>query len=175
MFASFLAIPILLSVLSPGAGQRTVVSTSTPRANVEVRRATVAAKLNLIRRERIRTFWGRMLTRIEAAIERLEKLIGRMESRIEIIKETDASLDTAPAEADIASAKDLLDQAKADLQTAKDAFEDMLASEEPKDAFAQVIESVRQIKKNLVEIHRLLVQAIGNIKGLRVATPTPTP
>lgn len=180
MLTSFLAIPVLLSVLSPIAGPR--IATSSPRevstqarTSPEERKATVAAKLSLVRRERIRSFWGRMVTRIEAAIERLEILIDRMERRIGIIKETDSSFDTSLAEADIASAKDLIAEANAQLQVAKDSFEEMLTNEDPRLALGQVIENVRQIKEKLVEIHRLLVQTIGEIKGLRVGTGTQTP
>ncbi len=175
MFSPLLAIPILLSVISPGTSHRIAVSTSSPRQNAEVNKATVEAKITLLRRERIRSHWGRMITRIEAVIARLETLIERMERRIAIIETGDEDIDTASAKADVVQAKTLLAEAKADFEAAKDEIEDVIESPDPKAAFGQVIETIREIKSNLVEVHRLLVHAIGDIKGLRVGTPTVTP
>jgi len=174
MFSSLLAIPILLAVITPGAAQRINPSTTTPNNTAELRRAEVSTKISALRRERIRTFWGRMVTRIEAMIARLETLIDRMEKRIAVIEASDEELDITQAKADVAEAKGLLATAKASLETVKNDIEVVIGSSEPKEALQEVIASIQGIKKNLLEIHRLLVQAIGEIKGLRVATPTPT-
>ena len=175
MFSSLLAIPVLLSVISPGTSHRIAVSTSTPRGNVELKRATATARISLIRREKIRAHWARMVTRIEAMMARLEKLIGRIERRIAVIESSNEDLDTTQPQADIAEAKGLLDESQTSLQAAQDDIEAVIGNPDPKAAFKQVIDTIGGIKKNLVEIHRLLVQAIGDIKGLRVGTPTETP
>jgi len=150
--------------------------TTSPSA---IHRATAAARVTTVRKERIRLYWGTMVTRIEAAIARLEKLIARMETRIGVIKASDTEIDTSVPEKDIADAKVLLAKAKTSLQSAKDELEAVLTSETPKEAFTRVIDTVGGIKKNLTEAHKLLVHAIGAIKGLRVGqespTPTPTP
>ena len=174
MFSSLLAIPILLAVITPGAAQRINTSTTTPNRAAELRRAEVTTKISTLRRERVRTFWGRMVTRIEAMITRLGTLIDRMERRIAVIEASGEELDIAEAKADVAEAKGLLATAKVSLETVKDDIEEVIGSAEPKEALQEVITSIQGIKKNLLEIHRLLVQAIGEIKGLRVATPTPT-
>ena len=144
-----------------------------------IHRATAAARVSTVRKERIRLHWGTMVTRIEAAMVRLDRLITRMETRIGIIKASDTGIDTSVPEKDIADAKVLLSKAKAALDTAKGQLEGVLASETPKEAFSTVIDSVQGIKKSLTEVHKLLVHAIGAIKGLRVGqespTPTPTP
>lgn len=116
-----------------------------------------------------------MITRIEAMIARLEKLIERMERRIALIESSDEDIDTTQPKADIAEAKDLLADAEASLEEAKDDIEDVIGSPDPKAAFQEVIDAVKEIKKDLIEVHRLLVQAIGDIKGLRVGTESPTP
>jgi Mg2+ and Co2+ transporter CorA len=178
MFASFLAIPIVLSIFAPSAGARIATTTGTrdingpTRTTLEQRRATVAARISLIRKERIRSFWGRMITRIEAAIARLERLVERMEKRIAVIKAEDSTLDVDSAEKDISQAKSLLAEAKTNLASLKSDFEEMLSSQEPKEAFKSISDEIRTIKKDLVEIHRLLVHAIGEIKGLRVSEGT---
>ena len=106
---------------------------------------------------------------------RLEKLIGRIERRIAVIESSNEDLDTTQPQADIAEAKALLDESQTSLQAAQDDIEAVIGNPDPKAAFKQVIDTIGGIKKNLVEIHRLLVQAIGDIKGLRVGTPTETP
>lgn len=120
-----------------------------------------------------------MLTRITAAIDRLQKLIERIEDRLAIIDSGDSDIDTTLAKGDLAEAKKLLNEAGVMLETAKGDIEIVLESEDPKFALGKVIDTVQDIKANLVEIHKLLVHAIGSIKGLRVGgdspTPTPTP
>ena len=174
MFASLLAIPILLAVVTPGTAQRINTSTTAPKRAIELRRAEVSTKISALRRERVRMFWGRMVTRIEAMITRLETLIDRMERRIAVIEASDEELDLTQAKADVAEAKGLLATAQASLETAKGDIEEVIGSPEPKEALREVIATIQGIKKNLLEIHRLLVQAIGQIKGLRVGqAPTP--
>jgi hypothetical protein len=148
---------------------------NTLRTKLAEHAATREARLSLVRRERIRAFWGRMLTRIEAMVERLERLIARMEARIGQIEALDENIDTSVAKDDIAEAKKLIVDIKADLETAKTQLEQVIGSEDPKAAFKDVINTVQGIKTNLIEVHRLLVHAIGSIKGLRVTTPTSTP
>lgn len=171
--ATLLLLPVYVhaeSTTTSGRGIPTSV-----KSKIEARAATRTASLNLLRRERIRAFWARMVTRIEAMIARLEKLIARMERRIKIIKDSGEDIDTTQPEADVAQAKVLLNQAKADLQTAQDSIETVITGDNPKEAFGEVRDLVQGIKKDLVEIHRLLVHVIGDIKGLRVGTPTATP
>ncbi|HJX59593.1 hypothetical protein A2V61_01525 [Candidatus Woesebacteria bacterium RBG_19FT_COMBO_47_8] len=186
MFTLLLALNLLLAspntnriTTSPSAINRVAtVSPSSSQAR-DQNRATVAAKLSLIRRERVRTYWSRMLTRITAAIDRLQKLIERIEDRLAIIDSGDSDIDTTLAKGDLAEAKKLLNEAGVMLETAKGDIEIVLESEDPKFALGKVIDTVQDIKANLVEIHKLLVHAIGSIKGLRVGgdspTPTPTP
>lgn len=175
MLSSLLAIPVLLSVIAPGASQRIIAKTATPGSISEVRKATATARIASIRRERIRAHWARMVTRIETMIARLEKLIERMERRIAIIESADEDIDTTQPAADIGEAKDLLGEVQANLQAAKDDIEEVVGSPDPKATFQEVIDSIQTIKKDLIEVHRLLVHAIGEIKGLRVGTQTPTP
>jgi hypothetical protein len=174
MFSSLLAIPILLAVITPGTAQRINASTTTPNRVAELRRAEVTTKISALRRERIRTFWGRMVTRIEAMITRLGRLIDRMERRIAVIEASDEELDITQAKADVTEAKNLLATAEASLQAAQDDIQTVIDNPDPKAAFGDVIDTIQGIKEDLIAVHKLLVQAIGEIKGLRVGTPTPT-
>jgi hypothetical protein len=135
---------------------------------VEERKATKEAEVKEKRVERIKHYWELLGKRILATIERLEKLTKRIESRVAKIKETDPEADVSVIEGDLQEAKGLLADAKAKYDEATDALEGLLESEEPKGAFEQVREDIKDIKDLLTEAHRILVHTIGDIKGLRV-------
>lgn len=150
------------------------------REKIEQKKATIAARLKQVRRERIRHFFGLLARRLKAAISRLEILITRIESRLAIIEENNEDIDTTSIKEDIAEVKDLLDNANAKLAATEDNLESFLNSEDPKQAFSVIKETIREIIELLIEARRILVHVIGDIKGLRVGTwrqpsPTPTP
>ncbi len=138
------------------------------RATIEARREENQNRITAVKRERIRSFFGKMVVRIEATIERLEKLIERLETRIASIKKNNEELDTTKAEDTIKAAKVTIEKAKTELASLKTQLEELLNSDEPKIVFGQIQESLKTIKDYLKETHVLLVQTIGEIKGLRV-------
>ena len=135
---------------------------------VEERKATKEAEVRERRTERIRHFWELLGKRIQATIERLEKLTGRIESRVAKIKEANPEADFSVIEADLVEAKGLLADAQVKYDEAVDTIESLLESEEPKDAFEKLREEIKDIKDLLTDTHRILVHTIGDIKGLRV-------
>ncbi len=142
----------------------------------EERRATREARITERRKVRITAFFGRLTKRLQALIERLNTLIGRIESRLEKIAQENEEIDTTSIVADLQKAKDLLAETEATLSVLD--VEIFLGSDDPKTAFAEVRERIQEIKLNLVEIHRILVHLIGDLKGLRVGTelkPTISP
>ncbi|MBL7036894.1 hypothetical protein ISR94_03625 [Candidatus Microgenomates bacterium] len=138
------------------------------RQKTETKREEVQVKLSASRRERIRSFSGKMVTRIEALIERLGNLIARMEARIVKINEGESDINTTQAASDIAEAKVLLASASTSLTDMSAAMDSVLESDDPKNAFIEVRTILKDIKADLKEIHRLLVHSIGELKGLRV-------
>lgn len=152
------------------------------RQRVRDRRATQEAKLTELRKNLIRNFWVRLKARLTAAMERLEKLIARIESRLTKIEENNEGIDTELVKEQLEDAKVKLAEAKAKCQAANDTMEDVLNSNDPKAAFGVVRDTVKDIKSDLVDVHRTLVHVIGDIKGLRVGStdgngggPTSTP
>lgn len=142
------------------------------------RRATTTANLTEKRRERIINYFNRMVKRLDAAIARLEKLITRIESRIVKIEGENGDINTAPITEQVNEAKAMLENAKTELQTAKDNFTALLESNEPKEAFKIVRGNISSVKQMLIEVHRILVHVIGDLKGLRVGrtgSPGPSP
>jgi len=146
---------------------------------IKIKKATRAAQLAEVRKEKIRDFFGLMSRRIEALINRLEKITERIEFRVNKIKEENQGVDTAKIESDVQEAKDLISTAKVNLEALNSNLEIALGSDNPKEAFTVIREGLKEIKDNLVEAHRILVHVIGDIKGLRVGvgklTPTTTP
>lgn len=146
---------------------------------VQERKATRSAALAEFRKERIRHFFNLISLRIEAAINRLERIIARIESRIAKIEAENTGINPTSIKNDVQKAKDLVAEARVSLEALKSNLEVALASEQPKDSFAVIREGLKDIRDNLVEVHRILVHVIGDIKGLRVGvgklTPTVTP
>lgn len=138
------------------------------KERIEQKRATQEARLSQIRQERIRFFWQRLRGRLLATIERLEKLIARIESRLAKIKSANPNDNTSKVEAAIKQAKISLQQQKDKIVEADEEVEELLGSNDPKEAFKKVRKTVGEIKLALIQIHRKLVQIIRDIKGLRV-------
>jgi len=130
--------------------------------------ATTQAFLSQRKQEIIRSHFKRVTRRLEAAVNRLYLLISRIESRVAKIEAVDESLDTELIKADIASAKEKLDQATIQLGNVKTKMEEVIDSETPKEDFVEVREMISEIRENLIGVHQILVKVIGDIKGLRV-------
>lgn len=135
---------------------------------LEQKRTTFGARLTEAKKERVRFFFGRLIGRVEAATSRLERLAARIESRLDKIEEENEGIDTIPIREDLEEIKARLEQVSSAITEARDSLESILLTEDPKEAFAEVRELIKAIKEQLIEIHRLLVQLIGQIKGLRV-------
>jgi DNA repair exonuclease SbcCD ATPase subunit len=139
---------------------------------IQEHKATSAAKLQVRNQVRAKEYFGRIETRFEATIQRLETLIERIEARLAIYKESDPDLDLTDIQMQIDEAKTLLTQTSADIQATSDSLDDVLDNDNPKDAFSVIRESISEAKTNLIKVHSILVHVIGDIKGLRVGNTT---
>lgn len=134
---------------------------------IKERKATISSRLAELRRVRIRFYFGRLVRRLEAAINRLERLIERIESRLEKFEQEDEDLDTTSIHENLNEAKHLLDESRANIEASSDNLESVLDSENPHASFSIIRDIIKDIKENLIEVHRILVHVIGDIKGLR--------
>ena len=142
---------------------------------LEEKKATREAKLSEVRRNRIRTHWEKLNRRLLAVMDRLEKLIERIESRLAKLETTNPNADTNKIKADLEEAKQKLSDLKEKLDLSNASFEEVITSDDLKGAFEEVRETIQEIKLGLIEVHRILVHVIGDIKGLRVGQLTVTP
>jgi len=99
-----------------------------------------------------------------------KNLISRIETRIATIETGNQDLDTQSALDNIAEAKVSLSSAESELFTLKSMLETTLSSEDPKAELGKIQQSVKKIKDDLRQTHTLLVQSIGDLKGLRGGT-----
>jgi len=168
LLLSFFILVPLVSAQEATLTPRGVQNREEARIKVENKKEEIQHKITAIKRERIRSYYGKMVVRLEATIERIQKLITRLETRISKIEESDNSnkIDIPKARADVALAKTKLADVEAELSYLN--IEDIISSDNPKEEFKNVINSVKLIKDGLKEVHKLLVQTIGDIKGLRI-------
>jgi F0F1-type ATP synthase membrane subunit b/b' len=144
----------------------------------QVRMASIEAKVSQIKQNAIRKYYKNMSERINALIDRLNKLTLRIESRIAKIEESDTPVGQNVKD-EIDKAKQLLSDTQTLLASSDGMLEDVLLSNQPKEAFSIIRENIKDIKTNLIEVHTILVHVIGEIQGLRVGntqqlSPTPT-
>jgi len=130
--------------------------------------ATIEARLNLRKKEIIKNYFRIMTKRLEAAINRLNKLIARIESRITKIEANDKTINTKVIKKDLTEAKGQLATASAKLNEMTTKMETVVESNTPKEDFTKVKSTADEISQILVKVHQTLVKVIGDIKGLRV-------
>lgn len=173
---------VLLSLHTPytyaepeGTPRGSTVKEEVKTRNLE-RKEDNAARFCELRKDKITTYFTRMLTRIGALIERLQKLVDRIESRIAKIESANENINLTNPKAELSSAQNNLSDAKTKLETLKNEADTFVNCDDPQKSFKDVRENVQTIKKDLMEVHRILVHIIGNIKGLRLGnTHTATP
>lgn len=151
-----------------------LAQTSSSRPNIQQRveanqekreeiRQEVKERFTALRKQQIRNFFGRTITRYEAAIERLEKIIEKINERLS----QDTELDQSQLIERLDDQKDILAEAKSDLANIPSMFEDIFNQTDPKLAFKEVKEELAKIRQSLVEVRIELSKIIGEIKGLR--------
>lgn len=138
------------------------------RTEIQQRQTTTRVQATERTKKQVRLLFGRMIARMEAAVSRLERLIARIEARLSKMEDEDVQIDTAAVRKTLDQAKDDLVEADAALSQAKTSLEDILSAASPKEAFTDLRALIREIKEQLVAIHRSLAQIIGRLKGLRV-------
>jgi len=170
--------PAMAVTQSTGAGNRQIIGQEIQqqtKERIQEQVATIEARLNVRKKEIIRNHFLKMTKRLEAAVNRLNRLITRIESRIAKIELNNKNIDTKAIKKDVQKAKDKLLLTTNKLNEAKIKIDGLLESNTPKEAFTEVRDIIKEIKQYLTDIHGILVKVIGDIKGLRVGnTATPS-
>lgn len=121
-------------------------------------------------KQRIDNRYGRMASRFQATIERVEMLMARMVSRVEKMKS--AGADTTKAEQSIADAKTHIADAKtslAKLKTIADSADSSTATTTKayKDILKELQKTSTETQKHIREAHTSLTKSIGLLLGLK--------
>lgn len=136
--------------------------------NREERRVQLTAD----RQARIREFFGKINTKLQAAIDRLKNLAERIGSRLAKYKEQNPEVDITEIESELADANALIAETETSFEELKaklpDWIDQMFESETPRDVFEEIKTAYKEIRSNLTEAHTMLAHIIGDIKGLRV-------
>lgn len=134
------------------------------RTKAKEKRGERKEKIAQKRAEKIKEFASRIKEKLLALVERLEKLAERIQSRINKLAEKGAN--TAGAQAQLDDAKARLAAVKTRISGLEGVGADIVSSDEPREFFGAVKEEVHAIKKDLVEVHKILASSMGEIKGL---------
>jgi len=154
------------------------------KERIQDKKASISARLTELRRERVESYWNKLTTRLSAAIDRLDILTQRIESRLATLEKNNPGTETTSIHTQITEAKTKLAEAKTKLAALEIVVQEALDSDTPNDSFGVVREGISEIKGLLVEVHRILVHIIGDIRGLRInqedlngetVSPTVTP
>lgn len=140
----------------------------TVRENLKTNMEDAKKRMAANREENIKKYLSKMIARLEAMVARLEKLIARIESRLQKIATENPEKDLTSIKAQLEKAKTLLMGASDKISELKTTGDSLVDSDNPKAVFDQIRTKLNSIKKDLVEVHRILVKVIGDIKGLRV-------
>lgn len=108
-------------------------------------------------------YWDNMMTRMTAAISRLNSLAERIESRIEKLEEEGADLSQAKTQ--LVEAKRLIESATAEQNAIAGSYGEILKGENLTEEFAKLREMVGNLRELIMDAHQALVEVVSNIKA----------
>jgi len=141
---------------------------------IQDKKASRASQLTEQRRTRLKFFFDRILTRLNAVSARLQTLIDRIASRLDKVEASNNKKDISEVQASLNEAQDLLTDINKDLVDLETAMDTVVNSENPKADMKSVRLMIQEIKSKFKEVHSILVHILGDIRGLRVGQYTPT-
>lgn len=119
------------------------------------------------RKERVDAYFKKMFTRLDAAIERLQKLAERIESRIVKFEKRGADVDQARELLTVGHGA--ITEARTLLENARGIVENILAGDDPRVIFEHARETVKSVIDSIKQAHRALVDSIVALKGASAA------
>lgn len=147
-------------------------------SSTQARKENAQERFTRIKEQLAKNFRN-MLERIQATIERQEKIMAKINTRIEKIKSEGGS--TGEAEGHVANAKVNIDKAKVALEALKTSSTNAannLSSTTvavKKETMDKMRDENKKITEGLKEAHKSLEKAIGSLKGLsRIKNPNAT-
>lgn len=115
------------------------------------------------RAKKIEAFFGGMVRKFEAAINRFRHLADRIDSRLD--KFEDEGKDVSALRISLDNARNSIESAEDALDKAKEEFTTFVLSENPKENFEKVKAVVQNVASAVKNAHKALVDVINSIKG----------
>ncbi len=144
------------------------------RNDAEKRQEELKKTIGEVRAKRIEEFFNQMMERMDAAIDRLDKLAARIQSRLDKLAADGKNVSTQQTLLD--KAKTSITAAQSAIDDAKAKFTTMASSTDPKAEFAQVRDAVVVVRDKTKDAHAALVDVINSIKvgGLDASSTSAT-
>ena len=115
------------------------------------------------RAKEIEHYAGQMLERMQAGVNRLERIAKRITLRLDRL--TVAGIDTAKWKSDLVAAETLITDAQTKLDATKTNIESKINSDDPKGSFEKVRADVAVLRDALKNAHSALVNVVEEIKA----------
>ena len=132
------------------------------RQEVEKRVKEHRSKIGERRHKMVEAYTGRMVKRFNAINERLEKISVRITSRIDKL-ESDG-LDLSIARGMLVDSQNKMNESREKVIEVESFIEDAILSDNPKEAFKSVRETVHETINTIKEAHRKLVESVKEIR-----------
>ena len=131
------------------------------KEKITERKEQIKTKLTKKAGNRVRNIYGRVRNRLQNRIERLEKITNRIKNRFLFFEEK--GKDTTEARVKIAEAEEAIISAKNDLGIVDEKLEELLSSDEPKTALAELKTAVQTVRKDLSTARQALSKAVNSL------------
>jgi hypothetical protein len=138
--------------------------------NAEKRRELLQRKFDEKRSKKIETYFNAMMGRFERAFELLADSEDRIRMKIDRMKVRGS--DVADIETKLAQAKLDISSAEAALAKAREVYEQAIASENVKESFVNVEVVVGDVKEKVKIAHQALVDVLASVEMLENASST---
>ncbi len=154
----------------------TTSTTTQERADAEVREDTQIGRYSAYTtqvQDRLINLIQNVQTRLTAAINRMDNIIGRLDSRIAKLKAE--GVNTIPAEETLTRAKENVIAAKATLASLSSPTQ-AIRGDSPRESFQMIKTQLGTVRDLLKETHRYLRETVGLLKtAIREKTPLVSP
>ncbi len=134
------------------------------RKEASARRAELQKKVGEKKAELIENFFGRMVLKFEAAINRLISFADRTAAAL--LRAAGRGYDVAALQKQLIEARLKIGDAAKSLEEAKTKYTEAIQEKDLKISFKKVREAIQETKQKIKDAHRALVKVVGTSRGL---------
>ncbi|HUW21782.1 MAG TPA: hypothetical protein VMW41_03855 [Candidatus Bathyarchaeia archaeon] len=117
-------------------------------------------------RIKIEKLFNKMIDRFEHATLKIRNILLKIESRLVKIEDNNPNANTGEIRERINLAREKIIELENAIQKTKASLDIILKSEKPEEDFALVVDLLKEVKNNLIEIRQLLMEIVQDLKSL---------